>query len=351
MRHTFYGGVYPPTHKENTRRKPISELELAPEEVSIPLVMCPVGQAQPIVKPGDRVSVGQCIALGGPQFAPIHASISGIVTAIEDRPHPWGGTSPAIVIHNDGCGTLWDLLPTPLKAEEVTLELLLERVEEAGIVGMGGGAWPTVNKLSASAGKADTLIINAAECEPYVTADYRLLMEHSERILQCASILSRCLGVKQVVLVTEGDKLKATELMERRLRKRTRPVELCTVRTCYPLGAEKQIIQTATGREVPPGGSPLDVKCVVLNLATVYAIWGALFGGRPLTHRVVTVSGGAVSRPRNLWVPIGTPLRRILEDCGGLDAFTYLDINSGISQVAPGNLDDGKALTGMTYLN
>lgn len=318
MRHTFYGGVYPPTTKQNTRRKPISELELAPEEVAIPLVMCPVGQAQPIVKPGDRVSVGQCIAHGGAQFAPIHASVSGVVTAIEERPHPWGGSAPAIIIHNDGRNTPWDILPAPLRADELTPELLLERVEEAGIVGMGGGAYPTAAKLAAAVGKADTLIINAAECEPYVTADYRLLMEHSERILQCAAVLARCLGVKHSILVTEGDKLKATELMERRLRKRTTPVELCTVRTRYPLGAEKQIIQTATGREVPPGGSPLDVKCVVLNLATVYAIWGALFGGRPLTHRVVTVSGGAVSRPRNLWVPIGTPLRRILEDCGGL---------------------------------
>jgi len=318
MRHTFYGGVYPPTNKENTRRKPISALELAPEQVAIPLIMCRDGQAQPVVNPGDRVCVGQPIALDLEGRAPIHASVSGRVAAIEDRPHPWGGSCPAVVIQNDGSDTLWDGLPAPVKAEDITLELLLNRVAGAGIVGMGGGAHPTADKLSAAAGKIDTLIVNAAECEPYVTADYRLLLEHSERILQCTSVLARCLDAKHAILVTEGDKLKAAELVERRLRKRAKAVELCTIRTRYPLGAEKQIIQTATGREVPAGKTPIDVKCLVLNLSTVYAIWACLFRGAPLTHRAVTVSGGAVSRPRNLWVPMGTSLRRLLEECGGL---------------------------------
>ena len=200
-----------------------------------------------------------------------------------------------------------------------TLEQLVERVEWAGVVGMGGGAFPTWEKLFRSAGKIDTLIINAAECEPYVTADYRLLLERGEHILRGAQVLARCLGCERVVLVTEGDKLSAVEAVERRLRRQHGGrVQILTVRTRYPLGAEKQIIQTVTGREVPPGGSPLHVKCAVFNVATVYAIHEALFQGRPLTHRAVTVTGGAVTRPRNLWVPIGTPLRHLLDACGGL---------------------------------
>ena len=163
------------------------------------------------------------------------------------------------------------------------------------------------------------MIVNAAECEPYVTADYRLLLERSEHILRGAQALARCLSCQRVVVVTEGDKLSAVEAVERRLRRRGGGrVQILTVRTRYPLGAEKQIIQTVTGREVPPGGSPLDVRCAVFNVATVYAIHDALFQGRPLTYRVVTVTGGAVTRPRNMWVPIGTPLRHLLEACGGL---------------------------------
>jgi len=195
---------------------------------------------------------------------------------------------------------------------------MVERVAEAGIVGMGGGCFPTWEKIFRSAGKIDTLIVNAAECEPYVTSDYRLLLDRGERILRGAQALSQCLQCERVVLVTEGDKLNAVEAVERRLRRSGGRVQILPVRTCYPLGAEKQIIQTVTGREVPPGGSPLDVKCAVFNVATVYAIHDALFMGRPLTHRAVTVTGGAVTRPRNLWVPIGTPLRHLLETCGGL---------------------------------
>ena len=319
MRHTFFGGVFPATHKESTRRKPISNLDLIPAQVVIPLVMCSDGCSDPIVHPGDHVTVGQLIAVQGERGgAATHASVSGRVIAIEDRPHPWGGLSPAIVIQNDERGTPCPAPLPPLPPAEITAEALLDRIRAAGIAGMGGGAYPTWDKLSRAMGRVDTLIINAAECEPYVTADHRLLLEHHDQIIRCSNMLSRCLGVSRAILVTEGDKLNAVELLERRLRKRAGVVELCTVRTRYPLGAEKQIVQTATGREVPPGKTPIDVKCVVLNLATVFAIWEAVKDGAPLTHRVLTVSGGAVERPRNLRVPIGTPLRCLLEDCGGL---------------------------------
>ncbi len=317
MMHTFFGGVHPAAQKENTRRKPLSRLS-PPGEVVIPLTMSADGPAQPIVRVGDRVKLCQPVAVRTDQGAAAHASVSGRVSAIEERPHPWGGLETAIVIENDGQDTLWQGLPDPLSPEQVTLELLLERTERAGITGMGGGAWPAWEKLARAAGRVDTLIINAAECEPYVTADYRLLLERSGKILTGTQAVARCLGAKRAVVVTEGDKLNAAELIERRLRRSTGAVELLTIQTRYPLGAERQIVQTATGRETPPGSSTLAAGCLVLNVATLHAIQDALFRGRPLTHRAVTVSGGAVSRPRNLWAPIGAPLSRLLEAADGL---------------------------------
>ena len=329
MPHSFFGGVFPATRKESTRRKPLNPLSVSPEEIAIPLLMCADGPSTPLVRPGDRVLRGQPVAKWGEEGgAAAHAGISGRVTALEDRPHPWGGTSPAIIIRNDGQDTPWEGRPEPLTLREANLTLLMERVQWAGIVGMGGGAYPAWKKLDQAAGRVNTLIINAAECEPYVTADHRLLLERAKYIIQGGELLARCLGASHVVLVTEGDKLNAVESLERRLR-RNKLVRLCTVRTRYPLGAEKQIVQTVTGREVPPGGSPLDVKCVVFNVATVYAIQDAFFRGHPLTHRAVTVTGGAITRPRNLWVPIGTSWHTLLEACGGLREDAQLMVTGG----------------------
>ena len=330
MTHSFFGGVYPATRKDMTRRKPLSRLSRTPKEIVIPLIMCADGPSTPMVRPGDPVTIGQPIARRGQTGAAAFASVSGRVAAVEDRPHPWGGRSPAIVIQNDERNEHYEGRPAPLDPRQLTLEQLVERVEWAGVVGMGGGAFPTWEKIAAAFGKVDTLIVNVAECEPYVTADYRLLLERSEHILRGAQALARCLRSERVVVVTEGDKLSAVEAVERRLRRRGGGrVQILTVRTRYPLGAEKQIIQTVTGREVPPGKGPIDVNCAVFNVATVFAIQDALFQGRPLTHRAVTVTGGAVTRPRNLWVPIGTPLRHLLETCGGLKEEADLTLTGG----------------------
>ena len=318
MFHSFFGGVNPAPHKENTRRKPIAQLEQPPRRVYLPLTSGRDQALLPAVKPGDTVQVGQPVAISRGLESTVHASVSGRVTAIEDCPHAKLGTVSAIVIENDGQDTPWSGRPESLIPEQVTLELLLGRVREAGITGMGGSGFPTAEKLRQAAGRVDTLIVNAAECEPYVTADYRLLLERSDKILLTAHTLARALGAQRAVLVTEGDKLKAVEAVERRLRRSSGKVELRTVGTRYPLGAERQIVQTVTGREVPTGKLPVDVKCVVLNVATVFAIQEALFQGRALTHRAVTVSGGAVARPRNLWVPLGTPLKDLLDSVGGL---------------------------------
>ena len=326
MKHTFFGGVYPPVHKENSRRKPVSLLEQPPEHIVLPLEMSREGQAIPLVHVGDKVAVGQVVA-AVPEGNYIHSGVSGVVTAIEPRPHPWGGERPAIVIENDLMETPAPTRMPPLAPNMVNLEVLVDRVRKAGVVGMGGGAYPTWQKLSQAAGKADTLIVNAAESEPYVTADYRLLMERSDRILQGAQTIARCLGVKRAVVVTAGDKVKAVEIVERRMRRRT-GLELRVVRARYPLGGERQLVQTVTNREIPADKTALDAGCVVLNVATVFAIQEAL-SGTPLTHRVVTVSGGAVVRPRNLLVPIGTPMSVLLREAGGMTDGADLILTGG----------------------
>lgn len=166
MTHSFFGGVFPATRKGITRRKPIARLAKASKEIIIPLVMCADGPATPLVSPGDAVTVGQPIARRGETGASAHATVSGRVSAIEDRPHPWGGLSPAIVIQNDDRNEPYDGHMDPLDPRQLTLRQAAERVEAAGVVGMGGGAFPTQEKLLRSAGRVDTLIVNAAECEP-----------------------------------------------------------------------------------------------------------------------------------------------------------------------------------------
>lgn len=318
MRHTFFGGVCPTPHKQLTRRKPLALLEHPLTEVVIPLRTSSQAPAFPVVRPGDPVKVGQPIGMTQGEGAYVHASISGTVAAIEDRPHIWGGRSPAVVIKSDFLDTPWPGRPAPLTEADIDLEVLLDRVQEAGIVGMGGGAFPTAEKLRAAAGRMKTLIINAAECEPFVTADHRVFLEHNVQILRCAEVLLRCLGGKGIAIVIEGDKLNAVELVDRRLRKQHSAVKLYTLRTRYPMGGEKQVVQIVTGREMKIGQTPLDVGCLVLNVSTIYAIYQALFEGLALTQRAVTITGGAVRRPRNMWVPIGTSLRHLLGETDGL---------------------------------
>ena len=177
MPHTFFGGVFPATRKESTRKKPLTKLSAPPKEVAIPLAMSSDGMSVPVVRPGEMVAVGQLIAQRGEHGgASAHASVSGRVSAIQERPHPWGGSCPAIIIQNDGRDTPSAGRPSQLEPRNVELELLLARVREAGIVGMGGGAFPAWEKLIQAARHVDTLIVNAAECEPYITADHRLCL-------------------------------------------------------------------------------------------------------------------------------------------------------------------------------
>ena len=325
MRHKMFGGIHPAARKESTRRKALARMEKEPEWVILPLDQGGGGTAEALVRPGDRVLVGQPVAQGEGDGVPIHASVSGRVAAVEDQPHPWGDHFPAIVLQNDGRNTLSSKLPGPLALDTVTRAELIERVRESGIVDMGGSGLPIWNRLEGAVGRADTLIIDAMECEPYLSADHRLMLDKGRALMQTVRVLTRTLGPERAVMVIAGDKLNAVEAMERRLAMQEKGrVELRTMAARYPLDSEKQVVQAVTGREVPPEGVPVDVGCLVLNVATVYAIGQSLLKGLPLVRRAVTVSGGAVSRPRNLWVPIGTPFNDLLKACDGLNRLELL---------------------------
>ena len=315
MFHFIFGGIHLEGRKEGTRRKPISVLE--PEQVVIPVSMHTGVPCEPVVKVGDSVSVGQPIA-HNEQGVLIHAGVSGRVQAIEERPYPNGKNMLSVVIANDGKQTRWPECGKETEDYEcLNPDEIMERIRWGGVASMGGSGYPTVEKIQLVRRRVDTLIVNAAESEPYLTADHRLLLERGEGVLIGLALLTRAVGAKEGVIAVEGNKLNATEVLERIAKRKGLKGRICTVPSRYPLGAEKQVIKSVTGREVPPGKRAVDVGCVVFNAATAYAVYEAVVKGLPLTHRVVTVAGGALSRPRNLWVPIGTPISELIREAGG----------------------------------
>ncbi len=318
MGRLFFGGIHPAGRKETTRRKPLMSLEIAPERVFIPLKMSSGDPAIPVVQVGSQVKPGQLIAMADGDYSTnVYSSVSGIVEAIQDTPFPWGGMASMIVIANDAKHHSSTCILSPFHWERASQETILDRIQLAGITDMDYDASPAHWKIRNARGRADTLIVNAAESDPYVTADHRLLLERGAQVLLGAQALCKVLGVERCVITVQGDKLNAMELLEERMGRKSGRVELRLLPARYPLGNEKQIIQAITHREVPPGGTALDVRCVVFNAASVYAIADAIHKGRPMTHRAITVSGGAVVRPRNLWVPIGTPLKDLIHAAGG----------------------------------
>ena len=316
MLHPIFGGVHLEGRKEGTRRKNIALPDTQPEVLIIPLHMHAGQPCESLVKPGDVVAVGQPI--GRSEQILIHSGVSGQVVAVEPRPHPWGGKRPAVVIRNDGRDTPWPESLQPADWQQLSEQDIIVRIAQAGIVGMGGGGYPTAEKIISARGKVDTLIVNAAESEPYMTGDHRLLLEYSRQVLTGMHILLKAVGVRSGVVAVEGNKLNAVEMLERTGRRCGLDCRVCAIPSRYPLGAEKQVVKAVTGREVPPQGNAIDAHCVVFNAATAYAVYQAVAEGKALTHRAVTVTGAAVARPRNLWVPIGTPIRDLIASAGGL---------------------------------
>ena len=317
MNHKFYGGVHHAEHKEATERKPVVPLEEAPAQVVIPMSMHVGAPCKPIVAVGDEVTVGQKIGEIAGLGAPIHASVSGKVVAVEPRPHPGGDVMMSVVIENDYKDTPHPSIVHRDNVDALTSQEIIDIVKEAGITGMGGAGFPTHVKLSGAVGKADTIILNGAECEPYITADHRLMLERGEAVIGGARFIMKALGLKEATIGIEGNKLDAVEHLKSLLPNGDTSIHVETLKTRYPQGAEKQLIQRVTGREVPPGGLPADVGCTVFNVATAAAIYDAVTEGKPLTHRNVTITGGAIERPMNVNAPIGTPVEHLIKMAGG----------------------------------
>lgn len=312
MARAFFGGVHPKGEKELSRDA--APVPIRPKTVTIFLSQHIGAPCRPLVRVGDRVTLGQRLGDGEGLCAPVHASVSGTVVAVEPRPHPGGTDMPAVVLENDGKDTL---CPTIQKRERpLTLppDELIAIIREAGITGMGGAGFPTGAKLASGVGKVDTVLVNGAECEPYITADDRLMRQTPERVLGGLRVICRILQPKRAVVGIERNKPEAIAAMRAAAGSEA---EVLALRVRYPQGAEKQLIQAATGRQVPPGGLPAAVGCAVFNAATCAAIYDAVYDGMPLVRRIVTVTGRALARPSNLLAPIGTPFSELVEACGG----------------------------------
>ena len=299
-------------HKQDTENKPIETLPLA-AKAYIPLSQHIGKICSPLVKIGDSVEVGQKIAdVQAHVYAPIHASISGKVVSIQDWPHPVLGQNKAIVIENDRLERAQNARAgkTQSEIDNLTPEQIRNIVLEAGIVGMGGASFPAHIKLNPPK-PVDTLIINGAECEPYLTGDYRLMVEKTKEILLGINLVAKCLGIKKIYIAIEDNKPQAVEKFTANSLQFTVKV----LKSAYPQGGEKQLIKNIIAKEVPQGKLPFDIGVVVHNVATVYAIYEAVYLGKPLYERVVTVTGSCLSHPKNLLVRIGTPIKELIDFC------------------------------------
>ena len=322
MKRHFFGGVHPPGHKELSAGSAITPV--TPRQVAVPLRQHIGVPCEPLVAVGERVLLGQKIGDAEGLCVPVHASVSGVVRAIEPRPFAGGGTVDAIVIDSDGKA---EAVPAAPAADRET-ETLLHAIREAGIVGMGGAAFPGSVKAMSALGKVDTLIANGCECEPYITADDALLTTAPRTVLRGLQLLRAVMAPRRTVLAVEDNKNTAIEGL-RRCMGDFPDIELCILPTRYPQGAEKQLIRAVTGREVPPGQLPVAVGCAVFNVSSCAAVCRAVEEGRPLTERIVTVSGEGVARPGNYLVPIGTSFADLIAAAGGLKVSAHKVIAGG----------------------
>lgn len=316
MAFNFRGGLHLADRKANVMRKPIEEMD-APREIILPLLMHKGVMCSPLVNIGDFVKLGQKIGEStDPASAPIFSSVSGKVTAIEPRLSPSGREILSVVIENDFKDEEPEIPPVLDRFRTMTVDELALIAREAGIVGLGGGAYPLSEKLRAAEGKVDTLIINGAECEPYISADNRVMIENTEDVYEGGLAVAKALGIKNAWLAVSSDKAAAIGELRRYLAKKP-GIKLAIVHTKYPQGSEKQIVESVTRREVPPSSDAMGAGVLVINASTSAALSKAVSQGRPLTTRVVTVAGNAVANPKNLLVRIGTPIKELFDACGG----------------------------------
>jgi len=314
---TFRQGLHLVEKKELSEDKKIKKIS-CPPRVILPLSQHTGAPGIPLVKVGDLVEEGQKIADADSFISsPIHASISGKVSSIEKLPHPVGGEGEAIIIEGNGHGRkVWEKEEANLRS--LAAEEIRKIIREAGIVGLGGAAFPTHVKLSPPENKPiDTIILNGCECEPYLTGDHRLMLERADDCLYGLRLIVKVTGATRGYVGIESNKGDAIALMREKLKVKGN-IQVVPLKTKYPQGGEKMLIKAILNREVPSGGLPLDVGVVVSNVGTALAIAEAIKWGKPLLERVVTITGSGVSQPANLWVPLGTPFSCVVEECGGL---------------------------------
>ncbi len=317
---SFHGGIHPPQYKELSNQRPIAQAAIAAELV-IPLHQHIGQSAAPIVEIGAQVLKGQEIARAqGYVSASVHASSSGTVIAIEERPipHPSGMSAPCIVIATDGEDRWQKQPPVDGHYTEMEPSHLRNLVRAAGIVGLGGAGFPSFIKLNPTGKVIDTLIFNGVECEPYITCDDMLIRERASEIVAGINIMRHALQAREVLVAIEDNKPEAIAAMRQASANANESgIEVVIVPTRYPQGGEKQLIKVLTGKEVPSNGLPFQIGIVVQNVATAYAIHRAINHGQPLVSRIVTITGDGVKEPRNLEVPIGTPIQHLIDQCGG----------------------------------
>ena len=315
MARSFFGGVYPKGFKELSCEAPI--VPLRPKLVSIAMSQHIGKPCTPLVKVGDRVTLGQKIGDGQGLCVPVHASVSGTVVAVEMRPTPAGTNGMCVVIESDGRDTLCPTVKKRESIRDLSPEELTAIIREAGITGMGGAGFPTNVKISSGMGKVDTVIVNGAECEPYLTSDYRQMMENTDLLLEGIELVLQHLKIEKAVIGIENNKPKAIEKIRAEAEKRGTRLTVRDLKARYPQGAEKVIVYESTGRVIPEGKLPSDVGVIVMNVGTVIKLAHYVQTGIPLISRLVTIDGGAVKEPKNVWVPIGTKIEDIVNFCGG----------------------------------
>lgn len=323
----FFGGIHPQYNKEMSIQD-TSFHTVMPKQVVIPMLQHIGAPCTPLVNVGDRVLRGQKIGDGEGLCVPVHASVSGTVTAVEPRPHVSGRQILSVVIENDLQDETVQYEENSSPVDALDKDAILHKIREAGIVGMGGAAFPGNVKAVSAMGKVDTLIANACECEPYITADDSLLRTKPEQVLEGMRILRHVLAPERVVLAVEDNKADAIRILLQ-LQNQYPEIEIAVLPTRYPQGAEKQLIQALTGREIAPGKLPVSAGCAVFNVSTYAAIYRAVRLGMPLTERIVTISGEAISQPQNFIVRIGTSFHDLIEVAGGLNEKTERVISGG----------------------
>ncbi len=314
----YYGGVHPVEHKELSEHKPLAVFP-DPTLAVLPMAQHLGAPATPTVAVGDYVKVGQKI--GEPSAfisAPVHASVSGTVVAVEERPHANRGMCLSVVIEADGKNILHESVVPHGTLENLTPEEIVSIVREAGIVGMGGAGFPTAVKLTPKT-PVDTILLNGCECEPYLTADHQLLLHYADEIIFGLKAILKATGAQKGVIVIEDNKPDAVELLTAKTAAMEN-IDVCAAKTKYPQGAEKMLIKRVTGRQVPSGGLPADVGVVVSNVATAKAISDAIQLGMPLIQRVVSVTGEYIANPGNFLVKTGTLVSELVGHCGGITA-------------------------------